>query len=332
MAQVKSTEQKLKNVMVIVALAIFFFFVPSFIVKAEELSSATELSLQISSLPEAKLSVKQTFTFPVLQGSSPLTSGNNIKTVIGAEVSPISLAAMTEVIWTPIAFIELNAGGRLGSGWNIPIANGIGLNAPVGNYAPGNPRKAEIDGSAFDGLQWRAWLGGAFQFDLAAVVPGDWNHVIIRAYDELRYSGYTRAGSGDSWIFENDDGENRNGWTWQGSVVLGYQMPLSPILDFVGLMGELEYNLYNTPGWEYWGDNYVGNNGRMIFSGLFNFNITPRFNTSLIFQMRTRRNYGSSDLENLNELWYQDMELQKDGGSRRLLFYRAALIFSYRLR
>ena len=312
--------------------AFFCFYVPALVLTGEEIEASTDISLQISSRPEAKLSLTQSFTFPFLRGSSPLTSGNNIKTALTAEVSPISLGAIGEATWTPIAFLQLAAGGRVGSAWNMPLGNGIGLNVPVGNYNPDNPREAEINGSAFDGLQWSAWVGGAFQFDLAAVIPGDWNHVVFRAYDELRYSAYTRAGSGDSWIFENDDGENRNGWIWHGNAVLGYQMPRSPVLDFVGIMGELEFNLYNTPGWEYWGDNYLGHNGRITLSGFFNFAITPRLNTSLIFQMRTRRNHGTSDLENKDDLWYQDLELKHDNGSQRLVFYRAALILSYKLR
>jgi hypothetical protein len=105
-------------------------------------------------------------------------------------------------------------------------------------------------------------------------------------------------------------------------------MPLSPVLDFVALMAEMDLNLYDTPGKDYWG----GNLPAWTFSGIFNFAITPRFGTSLILQMRTVRNYGTSDLENGEQLWYQDLELRHDNGSQRILFYRAALIFSYKLR
>ena len=292
----------------------------------EGIIASTNLSLQVSTRPEAKLSLTQSFTFPFLQGSGPLTSGNNIRTDITAEFSPVSMAGLGSVIWTPIAFLELDAGGRLGTGWNMALGNGIGFNRPIGVFG-GTPRKAEIDGDPFDGLQWSAWFGGAFQFDLAAVFPGDWNHVILRAYDELKYSAYTRAGNNESWILENDDADNMNGWTWYGSLVLGYQMPLSPVLDFVGLMGEYTFNLYDVPGKDSWG----GNLGKWIFSGLFNFSITPRFSTTLIAQMRTRPNYGDSDYENLNELWYQDRKLLGDGGNLRLVFYRAAIIMTYKI-
>ena len=308
--------------------AVFLVFIPALLQADEGIKLGTDLGLQLSSRPEAKIGLTQSFTFPFLQGSSPLTLGNNIKTAVTAEATPISLAGITQVIWTPIAFLELVGGGKLGSGWNIPLGKGLGLNVPVGVYNPEAPREAEVIGRAFDGFIWNAWGGGAFQFDMAAIIPGDWNHVIFRAYNELRYSAYTRAGPSDSWFFENGDGENRNGWTWHGNMVLGYQMPLSPVLDFVGLMAEMHFNLYNTPGREFWGDNL----GLWIFSSFFNFSFTPRFSTTLVIQMRTRRNHGITDFENRDQLWYQDLELLNDGGPQRLVFYRTALILSYKIK
>jgi hypothetical protein len=331
MINIKTLQWKLRRLRSSVFFALVLVLIHHQTLMAEEISASTNLSLQVSSLPEAKLSMTQSFTFPFLQGSGPLTSGNNIKAGITAELSPVSLGGIGSVVWTPVAFLELTAGARLGSGWNMALGNGIGLNIPINGISDNgseSPRKSEINGSAFDGLHWGAWLGGAFQFDLGAVIPGYWNHVIFRGYDELRYSAYTRAAPGDSWVFENDRGENRNGWTYYISGVLGYQMPLSPVLDFVGLMAETTLNLYDTPGREYWGDNLPA----WILSGLLNFTINPRFSTSLILQMRTLRNYGASDLENRERLWYQDLELRHDNGVQRILFYRAVLIFSYKLR
>jgi hypothetical protein len=240
------------------------------------------------------------------------------------------MAGIANVIFTPIAFLEINVGGKLGSGWNMALGNGIGLNMPIGPEPLPNeePRQFKIDGSPFDGLQWRAWAGAALQFDLAAVVPGDWSHVIARAYNEFRYSAYTRAGTNVPWIIENDDAENINGWTYHLTAVLGYQMPLSPVLDFIGLMGEADFKLYNEPGMNAWG----GDLPNWTISGLFNFSITSNFSTTLIAQMRTRRNYGDSDFENQNELYYRDRIIQENSGSQRLLFYRVALIFTYKLR
>jgi len=288
--------------------------------------TSTDLGLQISTLPEAKLTLSQGLTFPFLQGKGPLTIGNNINTVFRAEVTPISLNGIAEANFTPIAFFMLSGGGLVGSGWNIPsLGYGIGINRPADGSPP---REAEIDGSAFDGLFWKAWGAGTLQFDLAALVPGDWNHILFQSRQEIRYSAYTRAGPDDAWVFESDDAENKNGLTYHASYVLGYSMPLSPVLDTVAFMAEMRKNLYDTPGGDFWGESL----GKWVFSGLFNFSIHPRFSTALAIQMLTSRNYGSSDFQTDRDHYYQDFELKTEGGSRRVLFYRAALLMNYKLR
>ena len=283
------------------------------------------MQLQISSLPEAKLSLIQSFAFPFMQGSGPLTSGNNITTVLSAEISPISVDGIAEVNWTPAAFFVLSGGAMAMSGWNMALGNGIGINKPIDANA-GKPRKASIEGEAFAGLIWSGWGAGTLQFDLGAVIPGDWTHVLFQTRQEFRYSAYTGAASGEPWVLESDDAENLNGWKYRAAYVLGYSMPRSPVLDMVAFAAELEKPLYNTPGGDFWGENL----GQWVFSGIFNFTVTPKFSTTLAVQMRTRRNHGTSDFGN-RDYFYQDFELFNDGGQRRILFYRAALIFNYKI-
>jgi len=321
--------KKEKQINPILALGTFFvvFLILAPALAVAEVESSTDLGLQISSQPEAKLTLSQSLTFPFLQGEGPLTLGNNINTVFTAEVTPISLKGIAELNFTPAAFFVLSGGGLAGSGWNMPLGYGIGINRPEeGNGA--FPRKAEIDGSAFDGLLWKAWGAGTLQFDLAAIFPGDWNHILFQSRQELRYSAYTRAGPDDAWVFESDDAENKNGWAYRASYVLGYSMPQSPVLDTVALMAEMEKPLYNTPGGDFWGENL----GKWVFSGLFNFSVNPKFNIALALQMRTRRNHGSSNFGTDRDYYYQDFELRTEEGSRRVLFYRAALIINYKLR
>jgi hypothetical protein len=292
----------------------------------------TELEVQISSRPELKLKVIETMTFPFLRGDGPLTEENNIKAIFSADVSPVSINGTAETLWTPVAFFQAAAGARAGTGWNIDLFGngiyGIGVNAPGDEKDAEGRRKSKVREEAFDGLLWSAWGGGALQFDLAALVPGDWNHLLFRTYHEARYAAYTRATGRQSWFFEADYGENQNGWVYYASYLLGYQMPRSPILNTLAVMAELKKNLYNTPGGDYWGDTL----GDWTLSGFLNFVLSPRFRTTLGVQLRSWRNHGSSDLENAGMIYYKDRKLQGDYGERRLAFYRAALVFNYTLR
>jgi len=296
---------------------------------ANEVQTPTELTLTASSEPGVKFSVRQSVVFPFLQGESPLTKENTIALVFSAEVSPASLNGIGEVIWTPAAFFLLSGGGRAGSGWNMPLGDGIGINRPKTDQDNSSPyRKSEIAGTAFDGLLWAGWGSGTVQFDLGAVIPGNWNHILFQTRQELRYAAYTKAGAGVPWVFENDFRENQNGWKYQAGYVIGYYMPASPVLDTIAFMAELHKNLYNTKGGSFWGDDL----GYWIFSGLFNFSITSQFSTALAIQMHTRRNHGNRNFNLDTDYFYRDLPLESEGGQRRVLFYRAALILTYKLR
>jgi hypothetical protein len=289
-----------------------------------EIRSTTGVTFQTSTRPEAKLGITQNFIFPLLRGEGPLTEGNNLSLGLTAEVSPVSVNGIAEAVVTPIAFLQAVAGARVGSGWNINLFGGdvygIGVNR---RDASGKP---ETVGSPFDGLLWSAWGGGVFQFDLAALFPGEWNHVVFRTYHAGRYSGYTAASSSESWYLENDDGQNRNGFTYYGNYLLGYQMPL--FLNTVGFMAEMERYLYDTPDRKDWGDDL----GRWTLGPLFNFTITEKFSAALIVQFRTRRNYTEGHEDDLTKnVFYQDRHLKTDD-PRNLTFYRAAVILSYTLR
>ena len=323
------------------AVTVFFAFLLTlipFAVQAEDaqadeggIKTSTDLQFQISTLPEIKIHLSQSLVFPFLQGTGPLTKDNNLTTVFAAEVSPVSLNGMAEIIWTPAAFFLLSGGYLAGSGWNMSLGNGIGINTPQkekGSF-PGmaeTPRKAKIEGEAFDGLIWRTWGAATVQFDLGAVIPGDWTHVLFQSRQEFRYAAYTQASGCQSWVFENDDGENMNGWRYYASYVLGYHMPQSPVLDTIAVMAELNKSLYNLEGGDYWGDGL----GEWMFSGLMNFSINSRFNTAFAAQFRTRRNHGISDFNN-KDYFYRDFELFSREGQRRILFYRAAVILNFKL-
>jgi len=280
---------------------------------------SSELSLQISTLPEIKLGFTNRYTIPFLQGNNPLTQDNNISLALSTELSPISLNGLAEAVWTPIAFFQLSAGGRIGSGWKLNLFGsdlyGIGLNVPdvIGN--------GMNDGSAFDGLLWKVQTGGTVQFDLAALFPGDWNHVVARSYHEINYKGYSRAKAGESWFYENDGGENINGFNYYGNILLGYQMPM--FFNMAALLAETDLYLYDTPGREMWGDDKV----RWTFSGIFGFTITQQFDINLIAQFRTQRNY----LErNWGDLYYRNRTIDSSA-PLSLAFYRIAAALTYRL-
>jgi hypothetical protein len=285
-----------------------------------EFTSDTTTELTISSMPEAQLGITQGFTFPFLQGSGPLTAGNNLRTTLSAALTPVSVTGTVQAVWTPIAFLQIAGGVKAGSGWRVNLFGGDIVGIGISRADSGG--NTQVVGDALDGLVWRAHLGGTFQFDAAAIFPGDWNHVVVLSAHEVYYRAYTRASGDDSWCFEADSGENQNGFNYYGSFFLGYQMPI--FLNTLGILTEMDKYLYNTPGGDLWGDQMI----RWTFGLLLNFTITPKLSAAVITQMRTLRNYTNPGAE---DLYYRNRVLDKSD-PLRLEFYRAALILSLKLR
>ena len=78
-------------------------------------------------------------------------------------------------------------------------------------------------------------------FDLAAVKPGDWNHVVTYASYKLTYQAITSGGeNGNPWLWQLG-GEKINGWQYSANFIVAYQMPM--VLQTVGVQTELSGQL-----------------------------------------------------------------------------------------
>lgn len=291
-----------------------------------DITASTALSLSVSSLPEAQLALTQTFVFPVLRGDHFLFSGNNLTTNLTFNASPLSMNAVAEAVLTPIALAQIKAGAQGGSGWNIPgLGNGLAVNH---RRTDGARSFNDRTGSPFEGLVWKVYGGGILQFDLAAVLPGDWNHLLFQIYQEVNYRANTAAAPGQLWEYEAEGGLLRNGLNYYASYVIGYQMPASRFLNLIGFMGEMELKLrdgldydaasrsdsgYDTPEWR--------------LSALYNAGITEKLNLTFILQLRTVPHYTEAS----GDGYYLDRKLD-DETPVLFKFYRAAAVLSWKLR
>ena len=238
----------------------------------------------------------------------------NLKLNMSASISPVSLGTSLGASWLPFPFLELAIKGTAGSGWNIPIAEGLRINQRQG------ANDNELVGDAFAGLIWSIEGGGAFQFDYAALVPGEWNHILFRTYHGLEYRAFTAADAGVSWLYQGDEGENRNGWSYYGNAFIGYQMPL--FLNLAGLLAEADLYLYDSPGGAAWGDDLI----RWTFGMVLNCSLGKDLGLTIISQIKTVRNFTSGTRD---YGFYQDRVIADD--PLRLEFYRVAAILTLAL-
>ena len=255
--------------------------------------------------------IDRKLTYPFLAGSGDLTKGNNLALDFSGEVSPVSLNANFQATLTPIAFLKLDAGGGIGTGWDIGFV-GMGIND-----------RGSIEPQNFGGLIYRAWVEGTFQFDLAAILPGEWNHLVVLVSDKAEYQAYTGADATKPWIWEADNAMDFNGWQLYGNYFLGYQMPL--VLDTAGF-------LLQTQGWlgsvrdmsteasGGWGSDFT----YLTFGPLFDFKLDDKSTIAILPQFKTGIKWTDATQWNLD---FQNRVYQ----DAYLYFYRLAFDYNLKL-
>ena len=281
---------------------------------------STNINVAIAWPLEAKLSVTETIKVPFLNFNTAFTRGNNIAFKLRADISPVTLEGKFDIVWTPVAFLELYGGASIGSGWSIITNSKLGSIHGLSFNTANATGKTTIIPINFTRAFYSGNFGGAFQFDLGAIIPTDWTHVIARIDQYFLYRGIIDADLSASWVFQNDDGTNRNGWTYFGSYVLGYQMPLP--LQLIAFQIETKKTLFRGvhAGLDKsaWGEDRFS----VVFGPILNFKITDIFTITLIAQLKTVHMYNSPD----DTLFYQYRTIEKSIADK-VKFKRVAVIF-----
>lgn len=262
---------------------------------------------------QALVGVTQNFKVPLMQFDNPLMKDNNINLKIGAELSPISLEGKFGIVWTPIAFLEFYTESRVGSGWKLSDKLlGTAINEDKG----GKTNKIPIN---FSKAVYSFTLGGTFQFDLGAVIPHDWSHVIFKTDQYALYKAMSGVNSETSWLYQADSGENRNGWRYMSSYVIGYKMPL--FLDLIAMKIDVEKKLFASPKGldnKKWGEDLF----LTTFGPIINFNIKKDYNIMLLAQWYTYPVYKNE----VEGSFYQTKIIDTDKKTY-VKFYQVGIIF-----
>lgn len=238
---------------------------------------------------EAKASITHKIKVPFMQGTGALSSDNNILYQFQGELSPVSINVIASAALTPIAFLNFQAGTSLGTGWNFfGLFNGLGLNED----GTGIPEEDPVPG-----IVLKSWLSGTFQFDLGAVIPGDWTHVIMAATAKLEHEYFSGAGEKEAWQYEADAGENFNGFSFRGTYVLGYQLPYK--LNTVALLVETEQMIgankdLSSSDAADWGSDFT----QVTFGPIANIKLSENSSLLILLQFRTEKLFTDATVYN----------------------------------
>lgn len=239
---------------------------------------------------EAKAALSVSSRVPFMVGEGPLFSGNSIRAKFSCELSPVSVNGVAQASFVPIAFLSFDAGAGIGTGWTAGPFRGLGIN-PAGNAA------SDVDLKPFGGAVWRAWGSGTFQFDVAALAPGDWNHLVVLATAKAEHEAFTGAGADEAWLWEADAADNFNGTKFYSSFVLAYLMPLK--LDTIGLVLDSEEWLGDVRGRSTMASGGWGSDFRIWQLGsLMNFKLSKKDSLAVLCQFKLKPDWSEATTRN----------------------------------
>ncbi len=187
------------------------------------------------------------YKIPVLRGESPLFAGNHVTLTGSLMITPVSFSPQFSVTFSPAAFFDLEAGFTTGSGWNIGSLHG------VREY---NPATREYDSlTSFTGWYMRPYAAATIKFDLGALWPGDWHHIVGLATFAVGYEAMLGT-SRTIWEWQTFT-DHADGWMYVQYYVLGYQMPIKLSMialtfEFSGHFSASDYGAFaDTYGGDY---------------------------------------------------------------------------------
>ena len=125
---------------------------------------------------------------------------------------------------------------------------------------------------------------------MAAVLPGEWNHVVTQTRYKFLYEGLWNAGGHQEFWRWQGTAEKASGWQYQASVVVGYQMPL--LLQLVGVQVEFEgyFDCHDFPDWaQQWEPTFM----KVGISPVMNLQFNDKHSLMMQFRFRSRRSFST---------------------------------------
>lgn len=168
------------------------------------------------------------YSIPTPLGEHWLLKGASVDLIGSLEFSPVNLMPALEIGFTPVPFLVFGAGASIGSGWNVLGFEGLTkydfATADYENLTP------------FAHYYYNLWASGTFQFDLGAILDGEWLHVVMSATYKVYYEGLTGVDDGEIWQWKETD-KMANGLQYNFTGVLGYRMPMA--WSMVGILVDI---------------------------------------------------------------------------------------------
>ena len=221
------------------------------------------------------------YTVPCMVRDNALQENNHLTMTAGFELTPVSVLPQVSVTFSPAALLEFAVGGMAGTGWGL------------GSFADGIA-EYQFSAQKYETLTpfatWYlcGWASATIQFDVAALWPGEWHHIVALAEYTVGYETLTGTNA-TVWSWRTNRGM-ADGWVYKQYYVIGYQMPLR--LSMVALTAELAGH-YDADDYGAVSRSYDGDFMSVTLSPTLQWSLTEKDDLYLVGNISARRSFSA---------------------------------------
>lgn len=211
-------------------------------------------------------------------GNYEYTLNDYLKLGAELELSPASIVPHVYCTYNPLPFLVFGAGAKIGTGWEFLGNQGLAsYNETSGKYDNIAACFYEFD------------ISGLFQFDAAAVWPGDWHHIVFVASYDFRFSGVTGQSDGHPWCWQAIEAKV-NGPNYYAFAILGYQMP--KLVSMIGVQAEF-FGYYADSQFDKIYNAFNGSFCEVCINPMVQFTFSKKDSLITMLYFKTRRGFDS---------------------------------------
>jgi hypothetical protein len=244
---------------------------------------ANGLELQYPAKFGTEQEIGYTIKSSIYKSVHPLLKDNEVAVSLVTALSPVTLTEKLSIAITPVAFWKIGGSLLTGFGWYAFNSCGTGINDHAGrNYR--------------SGLVYKANLWSQLQIETKGIFKNDLLNFQVAAIETITKSSFSGAHENESWIFQDDQGENFNGWSWNQLFFSGYEYPVSEYRKLITgvLLGTQRYlttynlSLIDNGGW---GSDFVF----VTVSPVISFQYSRNLEMVLLCKFRSYRLYDDNN-------------------------------------
>lgn len=199
-------------------ICILFFLLISSIAFCKTFDHNTNLSVQVTYPWNAVFSAKENLYFYSHNDNSKCF---NLGMGLNLSVTTVDLQA--NLIFSYLPFVDFFTNFGIGLGWNFPKSNYYGF----AEIAEDGFHENKIIPYNFSKALLFSSFGIDLHFDLKRFVKNKWADFTVHSVHSGVFRYVTGLRNEEFWIWQNDNGENRNGFIYKAVHSLEYNMPLT---------------------------------------------------------------------------------------------------------